>query len=84
MNILVLNPPRRDKVVMVKDGRCMQPKGAWGYVMSPVTMVTIATMLRDDGHTVKVVDAGVDANDFERLLAQARERGLLAGPATKE
>ena len=73
MNILVLNPPRRDKVVMVKDGRCMQPKGAWGYVMSPVTMVTIATVLRDDGHTVKVVDAGVDANDFERLLAQVRE-----------
>ncbi len=68
MKILILNPPRRDKIVMVKEGRCMQRKGAWNYVMSPVTMVTIGTLLRNEGYTVKVIDSGVDANDFNKLL----------------
>lgn len=69
MKILLLNPPRRDNIVMVKEGRCMQREGAWGYVMSPVTMVTIATMLKEDGHEVKVIDAGVDANNFNKLIS---------------
>lgn len=73
MKIMILNPPRRDKIVMVKEGRCMQRKGAWGYVMSPVTMVTMATMLRDDGHETVVIDAGVDVNSFEQLLERTRK-----------
>ena len=73
MKALILNPPRRDGTVMVKEGRCMQRQGAWGYVLAPLTMVTLATMLRDDGHDPMVVDAGVDANDFELVLERARK-----------
>jgi len=73
MNILLLNPPRRDKVVMVKEGRCMQREGAWSYVMSPVTMVTMATMLKNEGHNLRVIDAGVDVNDFEQLLLEVQK-----------
>lgn len=50
----------------------MQREGAWGYVMSPVTMVTMATMLRDRGFEVRVVDAGVDVNDFGVLAETVR------------
>jgi anaerobic magnesium-protoporphyrin IX monomethyl ester cyclase len=68
MNILILNPPRHDNILMVKEGRCMQRKGAWGYIMSPVTMVTMATLLRDCGHTVSVLDAPAEGVDFPAML----------------
>jgi radical SAM superfamily enzyme YgiQ (UPF0313 family) len=73
MKATIVNPPNAARIVMVKEGRCMQRKEAWGYVMAPVTMVTMATMLRDAGHRVSVLDAVVDANDFEAAL------GVVAG-----
>lgn len=50
----------------------MQREGAWGYVMAPVTLVTIATWLREDGHEVKVLDAPARRLGFEAMLAEAR------------
>jgi anaerobic magnesium-protoporphyrin IX monomethyl ester cyclase len=73
MRILVLNPTRRDAVTMVKEGRCMQRKGAWGYVMAPVTMVTMATLLRDDGHDVAVMDCPAEGTTFDAMLDAARD-----------
>src|SRR5512138_3872499 len=71
MRVMILNPPTRDGTVMVKEGRCMQRKGAWGYVMSPVTMVTMATLLRDAGHAVSVMDCPADGTSFRAMVAAA-------------
>lgn len=70
MNCLFLNPPRRDTTVMVKEGRCMQRKGAWGYIMSPLSMVVMATLLRDHGHTVGVIDCPAVEDTFSAMLAE--------------
>ncbi|MDO8282434.1 MAG: radical SAM protein [Thermodesulfovibrionia bacterium] len=72
MNCLILNPPRRDNIVMVKEGRCMQRKGAWGYIMAPVTMVTIATLLRERGHTVNVMDCPATSDTVHTMLTNVR------------
>jgi radical SAM superfamily enzyme YgiQ (UPF0313 family) len=72
MNILILNPPRHDTIIMVKEGRCMQRKGAWGYIMSPITMVTMATLLRECGHSVKVLDAPAEGIDFITMVEMVR------------
>jgi anaerobic magnesium-protoporphyrin IX monomethyl ester cyclase len=68
MKILFLNPPRLDGTVMVKEGRCMQREGAWGYVMAPVTMVTMATMARLDGHDATVMDCPADGTTFAAMV----------------
>jgi radical SAM superfamily enzyme YgiQ (UPF0313 family) len=68
MNVLFLNPPSLDGTVMVKEGRCMQRKGAWGYVMSPVTMVTMATWARMDGHEVSVLDCPAEGMTLAAML----------------
>lgn len=47
----------------------MQRKGAWGYIMAPVTMVTMATLLRHCGHTVKVMDCPAEGISFSAMLA---------------
>jgi radical SAM superfamily enzyme YgiQ (UPF0313 family) len=72
VKILLLNPPSRDGAPMVKEGRCMQRKGAWGYVMSPVTLVTTATLLRDEGHDVSVMDCPADGTSFPAMWEAAR------------
>ncbi len=71
MKILIFNPPRKDGVIMVKEGRCMQRKDAWCYVMSPVTMVTLATMLRSDGNEVRVMDAAGGGQSFSEAIGDA-------------
>lgn len=48
----------------------MQRKEAWGYVMPPLTMVTLATMLRDGGWDVQVLDATVSAGGTDESLAE--------------
>lgn len=46
----------------------MQRKGAWGYIMAPVTMVTMATMLRNFGHSVSILDSPAEGLDFPAVL----------------
>lgn len=46
----------------------MQRKGAWGYVMAPVTMVTMATMARQDGHEATVLDCPAEGMTFPTML----------------
>jgi radical SAM superfamily enzyme YgiQ (UPF0313 family) len=72
VKLLLLNPPCLDDTVMVKEGRCMQRRGAWGYVMAPVTMVTIATMARSVGHDVTVMDCPGDGTRFPEMLDAVR------------
>lgn len=71
MKVLLLNPPGRDGLAMVKEGRCMQRREAWGYVMAPVTMVTIATLLRDQGHEVRVMDCPARGQALDGMLEEA-------------
>ncbi len=47
----------------------MQRKGAWGYIMSPVTMVTMATLVRTGGHDVTVLDCPATGDSFSDMLA---------------
>jgi len=85
MNVLILNPPNRDNIVMVKEGRCMQRRGAWGYIMSPVTMVTLATLLREHGHTVTVLDCPAredTMSDMFRFVSQIQPEVVLINTST--
>jgi radical SAM superfamily enzyme YgiQ (UPF0313 family) len=50
----------------------MQRKGAWGYIMAPVTMVTIATFLRDAGHHVLVMDCPAEGAGFQEMLGKVK------------
>jgi len=58
MKILFINPPTN--VSMVKEGRCMQRKGAWTAVWAPITLAISAAMLRDSGFDVRIIDCSVE------------------------
>lgn len=53
----------------------MQRREAWGYVMAPVTMVTMATLLREQGHEVRVMDCPAQDQPLPAALEEAAAFG---------
>jgi len=67
MKILMLNPPAADGVKVVREGRCMQRKGAWTAVWSPLSLAITSAVLLDGGHEVILHDCIVEEIDFDGL-----------------
>lgn len=69
MKVYLVNPPGPNNIKMVREGRCMQRKGAWTTVWPPVTLATIAAMLLEKGFEVKLSDCIVEDIDINALIA---------------
>ena len=73
MRVFLINPPPADGVKMVREGRCMQRRSAWGAVWPPISLATIASILEENGFECKIRDCIVEGIDLKNLVAQARE-----------
>lgn len=73
MKIYLINPPAPLGVKMVREGRCMQRKGAWTTVWPPVSLASIASLLREDGFDVYLNDCIVEDINEEGLLRRVDE-----------
>lgn len=73
MKVYLINPPPSKGVPMVREGRCMQRKGAWTTVWPPVTLATMAAMLLRQAIEVKLNDCTVDSTDFTALKKNIAE-----------
>ncbi len=67
MKVYLVNPPAANGIKMVREGRCMQRKGAWTTVWPPVTLATMAAMLLKEDVEVKLDDCIVDDLSYEQL-----------------
>lgn len=56
MKVLTINPPAADGVEVVREGRCMQRKGAWTSVWPPISLALIAAVLERENFLVKLYD----------------------------
>ncbi len=57
--VLLLNPPPVDGVRYTREGRCQERESVLGTVKPPLSLATIAALLRQNGHAVKLVDATI-------------------------
>lgn len=73
MRAMMVNPPAAGGVSMVREGRCMQRAGAWTAVWAPISLATIAAVLRREGIVCRVDDCIIEGVDNAGLLARARE-----------
>ncbi len=73
MRVYMINPPAYEGVKIVREGRCMQRKGAWTAVWTPVSLAYCASVLRKAGHQVALSDCIVEEIDFEMLKSKALE-----------
>lgn len=60
MKAYFINPPAPKGVEMVREGRCMQRKGAWTAVWPPISLALCAALLEKKGLTVKLSDCIVE------------------------
>lgn len=85
MRIYLVNPPADNGIQMVREGRCMQRKGAWAAVWPPVTLSTMAGMLKRKGFTVKLSDCIVENITYQGLkdkIAEVRPDLVVINTAT--
>ncbi|MDD5129854.1 MAG: radical SAM protein [Candidatus Omnitrophica bacterium] len=73
MKVYLVNPPACDGIKMVREGRCMQRKGAWTTVWPPVTLATMAAMFLKEGIEVKLDDCIVGNISFDQLKLNIRQ-----------
>jgi len=73
MRIYLVNPPAPDGVKMVREGRCMQRKGAWTAVWAPISLATMGAILEKEGFQVKLSDCIVENIDFKKLKDTMRQ-----------
>jgi radical SAM superfamily enzyme YgiQ (UPF0313 family) len=79
MRVLLLNPPGPEGVGYIREGRCEQKLSSYAYRMVPISLPSIAGLLRERGHEVKIIDAispRVKAGDLPRDV-RAFDPGLV-------
>ncbi len=67
MKVMLINPPVLSGNAMVREGRCMQRKGAWTTLWPPLTLATLAALLRDKGYDVFARDYVAEDSSHELL-----------------
>jgi hypothetical protein len=68
MKILVVNPPAYNKKDFIREGRCMQTKSSWASLWMPLSLCYISSVLRKDGHEIRLVDCIADKMDLGKLI----------------
>jgi radical SAM superfamily enzyme YgiQ (UPF0313 family) len=72
MKVMLMNPPVLSGNAMVREGRCMQRKGAWTTLWPPLTLATLAALLKEEGHTVFARDYVAEDCPLDLLLEDIR------------
>jgi radical SAM superfamily enzyme YgiQ (UPF0313 family) len=57
MRVLLFNPPGPQGRGYIREGRCEQRLSSFAYRMIPISLPSIAGLLRAEGHDVRIVDA---------------------------
>ncbi|MFC1631915.1 B12-binding domain-containing radical SAM protein [Candidatus Omnitrophota bacterium] len=68
MKVYLLNPPAPSGIKMVREGRCMQRKGAWTTVWPPISLAYIAALLRENDCDVFLNDCIVEEINEDQTI----------------
>lgn len=60
MKVLIANPPVFEGVKFVREGRCEQRASSFQYLMVPISLPSIAAVLREAEYKVKITDCVAD------------------------
>ncbi|MFQ5900623.1 MAG: B12-binding domain-containing radical SAM protein [Thermodesulfobacteriota bacterium] len=73
MKVLIINPPSVDGIKFVREGRCEQRLSSFQYVMVPISLPSIAGVLRGKGYNVKIIDCiaeNLSIDDIVRVVSE--------------
>ncbi|MBF0456740.1 MAG: radical SAM protein [Nitrospirae bacterium] len=67
MKILLLNPPSPRGEKFTREGRCTQQSAIWTTLWPPISLVYAGTLLKENGHNVRILDCPAEDIDFDDL-----------------
>lgn len=73
MKVLIINPPGLDHEKYIREGRCEQRASSFQYLMVPISLPSIAGLLRDKGFEIKLIDCMAEELDFKATVKQAEK-----------
>jgi radical SAM superfamily enzyme YgiQ (UPF0313 family) len=73
---LLVNPPLVGGIAFTRQGRCQEREEVLGTTKPPLTLALIAALLRDRGHSVKLVDLTASRRSVADLMADLDREGF--------
>ena len=71
MKVLLVNPPRFNKLPVVREERCEIIER--NSILPPYSLLQIASLLRERGHEVSLIDANgenINYSAYEKIISQ--------------
>jgi radical SAM superfamily enzyme YgiQ (UPF0313 family) len=73
---LLVNPPLVNGVAFTRQGRCQEREEVLGTTKPPYTLALLASLLRDAGCDVRLVDLTAERRPVENLIARLDREGF--------
>lgn len=73
MRVLIINPPAKNGAGFVREGRCEQRASSFQYLLLPVSLISIAAILKKKKFKVRVIDAIADKMDWQNLADRIKK-----------
>ncbi|HLB95640.1 MAG TPA: radical SAM protein [Patescibacteria group bacterium] len=73
MKVFIINPPAGGGEKYIREGRCEQRASSFQYLMVPISLPSIAGLLRREDFEVKVLDCMAEEFDQNKALKAIRQ-----------
>lgn len=73
---LLVNPPLVGGIAFTRQGRCQEREEVLGTTKPPLTLALLASLLRDRGHSVRLVDLTATRRSVDDLIAALDAEGF--------
>ena len=73
---LLVNPPLVNGVAFTRQGRCQEREEVLGTTKPPYTLALLASLLRDAGCNIRLVDLTAERKSIEDLIARLDREGF--------
>ncbi len=70
MKVAIVNPPSYKNEKYVREGRCEQRASSFQYLMVPISLPTIAGLLRSKGFKIKLIDCMAEELNSESTIKE--------------
>jgi anaerobic magnesium-protoporphyrin IX monomethyl ester cyclase len=74
---LLINPPLINGVAFTRQGRCQEREDVLGTTKPPYTLAVIASLLRDAGCAIRLIDATVERLTMPGIIARLEAEGFV-------
>lgn len=72
MKILIINPPAFNGIKYIREGRCEQRLSSFQYVMTPISLPSIAAVLRESNYSVIIQDCIANNQNIDEIKEQIK------------